>query len=87
MPSEGEDSGVGEVEGEGEGAGKVMPASKCNINYMKQRPREKLMPADHRHSREGKGRGGRWVEKRTGTRQLLLIMRQLTYFFYLAALN
>lgn len=53
MPSEGEDSGVGEVEGEG--AGKVMPASKCNINYMKQRPREKLMPADHRH-------GGKVVE-------------------------
>lgn len=57
MPSEGEDFGVGE----GEGAGKVMPASKRNINYMKQRPREKLMPADQRHSQGGKeGRALGW---------------------------
>lgn len=83
MPSEGEDFGVGE----GEGASKVMPASKCNINYMKQRPREKLMPADQRHSQGGERGEGSGLGKRSGTRQLLLIMRQLTYFFYLAALN
>lgn len=48
-------------EGEVSSNGKVMPASKCNINYMKQRPREKLMPADQRRSQGGGGVG--WVQQ------------------------